>query len=161
MNMIGRTSFSAGDFSASVRILQEMSREVHRFMESYDCYLTPTLGKPPVAHGALGAQGTEKSLQELVSRLDFTSALKLPGMIDKAVARAFGFAPFTAVGNVTGQPSMSVPLWWNAQGLPMGVCFTSRFGDEPTLFRLAAQLEQARPWRDKKPPTCASSPELG
>jgi amidase len=156
MNMIGRTSFSAGDFSASIRILQEMSREVHRFMETYDCYLTPTLGKPPVAHGALGAQGTEKSLQELVSRLDFTTALKLPGMIDKAVARAFGFAPFTAVGNVTGQPSMSVPLWWNAQGLPMGVCFTSRFGDEATLFRLAAQLEQARPWKDKKPPVVAT-----
>ena len=75
----------------------------------------------------------------------------------KAVSRAFGFAPFTAVGNVTGAPSMSVPLWWNAERLPMGACFTSRFGDEATLFRLAAQLEQARPWRDKRPPpTCDS-----
>jgi amidase len=156
MGMIARTGFTAADFSASLRQLQAMSRDVHRFMEKFDCYLTPTLGKAPVAHGALGAQGREKTVQELVSRLDFTSALRLPGMLDKAVARAFGFAPFTAVGNVTGQPSMSVPLWWNDAGLPMGVCFTSRFGDEATLFRLAAQLEQARPWKDRRPPVCAA-----
>ena len=156
MGMIARKGFSSAEFSAALRVMQGMSREVHRFMDNFDCYLTPTLGKPPVAHGALGPQGFEKSLQDLVARMDFTSALKLPGLLDKAVARAFGFAPFTAVGNVTGQPSMSVPLWWNAGGLPMGVCFTSRFGDEPTLFRLAAQLEQARPWRARRPPVCAS-----
>ena len=157
MGMIGRTSFSAGDFSSSLRELQQMSREVHRFMVGYDCFLTPTLGKPPVAHGSLGPQGREKSLQEFVARMNFTSALKLPGLLDKAIARAFGFAPFTAVGNVTGQPSMSVPLWWNAGGLPMGVCFTARFGDEATLFRLATQLEEARPWKARRPPVCASS----
>ena len=156
MGMIARTRLSAGDFSVALRQLQAMSRDVHRFMENFDCYLTPTLGKPPVAHGSLGPQGLEKSAQELIARLDFTSALKLPGLLDKAVARAFGFAPNTAVSNVTGQPSMSVPLWWNAGGLPMGVCFTSKFGDEVTLFRLAAQLEQARPWRERKPPVCAS-----
>jgi Asp-tRNA(Asn)/Glu-tRNA(Gln) amidotransferase A subunit family amidase len=50
---------------------------------------------------------------------------------------------------------MSVPLWWNGDSMPMGVCFTGRFGDEPTLFRLAAQLEQARPWRGKRPPICS------
>lgn len=52
---------------------------------------------------------------------------------------------------MTGQPSMSVPLFWNDDGLPMGACFTARFGDEATLFRLAAQLEQARPWQNRKP----------
>jgi Asp-tRNA(Asn)/Glu-tRNA(Gln) amidotransferase A subunit family amidase len=50
---------------------------------------------------------------------------------------------------------MSVPLFWNDAALPIGVCFTARFGDEATLFRLAAQLERARPWRGKKPPTSA------
>ena len=61
------------------------------------------------------------------------------------------FTAFTRIQNLTGQPAMSVPLFWNQENLPIGVQFAARFGDEPTLFRLAAQLEQARPWADKKP----------
>jgi Asp-tRNA(Asn)/Glu-tRNA(Gln) amidotransferase A subunit family amidase len=60
-------------------------------------------------------------------------------------------------GNITGQPAMSVPLWWNADGLPIGVHFLGRFGDEATLFRLAAQLEQARPWAGRTPGVSARS----
>ncbi len=155
MAMLGRTRFSAAEFSVALRELQGMSRDVHRFMDTFDCFLTPSLGKPPVAHGALNPIGAERRAQEWVAKFDLASALKLPGLVDKAVARAFGFAPFTAVANVTGQPSMSVPLWWNDDGLPMGACLTGRFGDEATLFSLAAQLERARPWRARKPPVNA------
>jgi amidase len=67
-------------------------------------------------------------------------------------ARTFDFVPYTPVFNVTGQPAMSVPLHWNVQGLPIGMHFAGRFGDEATLFRLAGQLERARPWADRTPP---------
>ena len=72
-----------------------------------------------------------------------------------AIERAAGFVPFTPICNITGQPAASIPLSWNADGLPIGTHFAARFGDEATIFRLAAQLEEARPWADKRPPTSA------
>jgi Asp-tRNA(Asn)/Glu-tRNA(Gln) amidotransferase A subunit family amidase len=58
---------------------------------------------------------------------------------------------FTALFNFTGNPAMSLPLAWSEGGLPIGVQFAAPFGDEATLFRLAAQLEQAQPWADRRP----------
>ena len=66
--------------------------------------------------------------------------------------RVFSFIPYTPLANVSGQPAMSVPLLWNAAGLPIGVQLIARLGDEATLFRVAAQLEAARPWFARKPP---------
>ena len=65
------------------------------------------------------------------------------------------YMPGTAMFNMSGQPAMSVPLAWNAAGLPLGMMFSARFGDEATLLRLASQLEQERPWKDKRPPLSA------
>jgi amidase len=68
-----------------------------------------------------------------------------------------GGRSFDAIGNPmlwneTGQPAMSVPLWWAPDGIPIGVQLAARFGDEATLFRVAAQLEAARPWASRAPP---------
>ena len=93
--------------------------------------MTPTLAKPPVAIGEIDPQLYE---------------------IDEIIERNFSFMCFTPIANATGQPAMSVPLFWNQQNLPIGVQFIGRFGDEATLFQLAAQLEKARPWNTKKPP---------
>jgi amidase/6-aminohexanoate-cyclic-dimer hydrolase len=65
------------------------------------------------------------------------------------------YMPGTAMFNMSGQPSMSVPLAWNKAGLPLGMMFSAKLGDEATLFRLAGQLEQQRPWKDRLPPVCA------
>ena len=77
-----------------------------------------------------------------------------------AVARASAARPSRYAGvvaNLTGNPAMSVPLWWNDDGLPIGVHFLGRFGDEATLIRLAAQLEAAQPWAGRLPAVHATT----
>ena len=111
--------------------LQKIARDVARFFVNYDVWLTPTLAEPPVPLGTFYSP-PDNPLQ--------------------GQSRVASFAPFTSISNITGQPAMSVPLFWNAEGLPVGTHFIGRFGDEATLFRLAAQLETARPWANRRPP---------
>jgi amidase len=121
------------DYLAAIEHIQGFARRMAHWYHdgAYDLMLSPTLSCPPTPLGA------------------FTPTAEDPrGWA--ALSRAF--VAFTVVANVTGQPAMSVPLYWNAANLPIGVQFMARFGDEATLFRLAAQLEQARPWSARTPP---------
>jgi len=126
--------FSASDYLMAVMGLQGVSRNVARQAADYDLWLTPTLAEPPLPLGTFESPPDNP----------------LYGII-----RAAGFVPFTPICNITGQPAMNVPLYWNEEGLPIGIHFIARFGDEATLFRLAAQLEEARPWSDRRPPLSA------
>jgi amidase len=71
--------------------------------------------------------------------------------------QVFTYVPFTPLFNSTGQPAISLPLHWSADGLPVGVQIAGRFGDETVLFRLASQLEEAHPWAGKRPPVHAAA----
>ena len=124
-------AISAPDYVMMVNRLHGISREIAAFFDTYDALLTPSLAEPPVELGVLDMMSDDLAAY---------------------TERLWRFTPFTYPFNVTGQPAMSVPLSWNAAGLPIGVHFVGRYGDEATLFRLAAQLEQARPWADRRPP---------
>jgi Asp-tRNA(Asn)/Glu-tRNA(Gln) amidotransferase A subunit family amidase len=117
-------------YPAALLSVHRQGRLMAAFHEAHDVILSPTLATPAPPLGVLTT--TNPDLE--------------------AYGRALtAFMPFTQVFNMTGQPSMSVPLSWSEAGLPIGLQFSAPFGDEATLFRLAAQLEQARPWFDKTP----------
>lgn len=88
----------------------------------------------------------------VVNAVDAGWLLKALGVAKQMAAKTFDYMPYTPLFNATGQPATSVPLYWNATGLPIGMQFAMRLGGEATLLRLAGQLEQARPWADRVPP---------
>jgi amidase len=112
--------------------LQAFSRRVAAAFGTFDVWLSPTLAQPPVPLGVICS--TEED----------------PWLGNKAAGEMVAFP--LVVANITGNPAMSVPLYWSPDGLPIGVHFMAGNGDEATLFRLAAQLEQARPWAGRRPP---------
>lgn len=126
---MGRNTSSVA-YSRAINACHQVGLAVARFQEKYDLILSPTLAKPPVPLGLLSLS---------------------PENIQAYGKDVNEFSPFTSLYNVTGQPSMSVPLHWTADGLPVGVMFSARFGDEATLLRVAAQLEKAKPWAARRP----------
>jgi len=122
---------TAAQYLIAVAMLQIQSRMVGQFHTTYDCWLTSTLGSPPIRLGTV----------------DLNERDPVAGL-----APIFDYVPYTPLQNATGQPAISLPLHWTADGLPVGVMFTGRLGEEGVLLRLAGQLEQARPWIERKPP---------
>jgi len=128
---------TAADYLLAIEDLQAFGRGVAAFLTDVDVWLTPTLSSPPLPIG------------EIVSTPDEPM---------RALERGGSTVAYAGViANITGNPAMSVPLWWNAEDLPIGVHFLGRFGDEATLLRLAGQLEAARPWAGRVPAVHATA----
>lgn len=118
------------DFLLAIQDMQRLAREIAPFFSQYDVWLTPTNTQPPQPLGWF----------------DFD-----PQRPKQATERMGDIPRFTAIANMTGQPAISLPLYWTPDGLPVGVQLIGRYADEATLLRLAAQLEQACPWRSRLP----------
>ncbi|MGG1660870.1 amidase [Brevibacillus sp. NRS-1366] len=125
-------TITATEFLEALDIQNMVSRSVGRFFTEYDVLLSPTTARPPLPLGELNANALGIDAKQWTEQI-------------------FTYAPFTNLFNTTGQPAISLPLGESSGGLPIGMQFAGRFADEATLLRLAAQLEQARPWKDKRP----------
>ena len=122
--------FFASDYAEARNTLHRTGRTVGRFFTGYDILMTPAMCTPPHKLGEVSMMKSDiQAFQKIVD----------------------GDIGFTILFNASGNPAMSVPLHWSAEGLPVGVQFVAPFGDEATLFRLAGQLETARPWADRRP----------
>ncbi|UHG90724.1 amidase [Spirosoma oryzicola] len=143
--------FSAADVAFQKRRWNSLNRSMGKLHETYDLFLTPTLPRPPITIGTFQNTASEQRLLKLVDSLGALKYLNGSKTVDDLAERSLGYISFTVITNMTGQPSMSIPLHWSPDGLPIGVMFAAKLGDEATLFRLAGQLEQARPWFNKRP----------
>lgn len=144
--------FSGADYAHALFLWNGLSRSMAAFHEQYDLFLTPVLAKPPITIGELQNTTQENLSLKLLQKTGGYRFLKGSKIIDDLIERTFSYIPYTAIANMTGQPSMSVPMHWTDTGLPVGVMFTGRMGEEGLLFRLAAQLESEHPWFNKRPP---------
>ncbi len=153
LSLLGR-AISGADLSRALRHLQRATRQIAPFFEQYDVLVTPTLALPPVPTGSLQPTAAEQAILRFLGTLRAGRLLKLVGILEQTAGEVFEFIPWTPVINATGQPAMSVPLYWNGDGLPIGSHFIGRFGDEALLYGLASQLEQARPWFLRLAPLC-------
>jgi amidase len=122
-------AISAPEFIFAQAYLQAVTRPAMAALNAYDAILTPTVALPPRPVGWFDEVEPAENFE-----------------------RQKRFTPYTAIYNVSGQPAVSVPLHWTDEGLPIGVMLAGRMGDEGTLISLSAQLEEARPWRDRRPP---------
>jgi amidase len=110
------------------------ARSQASFWDHYDVWLTPTLSQPPLPHGTIYTDDPDA---------------------DRYLKRMIDYIPWTPIANVAGNPAMNVPLYWSAEGLPIGSHFMAEAGREDLLFSLAAQLEAAHPWSSRRPPVSA------
>jgi amidase len=123
---------TAVDLLRALRLCGTITRSVSAFFRSYDVLVTPTVATPPPVLGSLNQNDP---------------SLDPRGWLNKL----FALIPFTPLFNMTGQPAISLPLGQSSEGLPIGVQLVARYGDEATLLRLAAQLEEALPWALRRP----------
>jgi amidase len=149
--LLGR-AVSSGEFVAAIREWDKAARVMGTFFETYDLYLTPTTARPPVKIGELKPKPAEVVLMKIVNGLGAGKLLKATGIVEQLAVDNLAATPFTQLANLTGLPAMSVPLSWTKDGLPVGLHFMAPFGQEARLLRLAAQLEKAAPWFDKRAP---------
>ena len=120
---------TADEYIRSVQTFHRSGRQLGAFFENYDVLLSSTIARASLPLGTVRMDGSAEQFEQAVAPM----------------------TAFTAVCNATGVPAMSVPIEWTDDGLPIGMHFVARYGSEETLYSLAAQLEQARPWRTRRP----------
>ncbi|HTU32117.1 MAG TPA: amidase [Solirubrobacteraceae bacterium] len=150
MAALGRATKGV-DYLASVQRRHEHTRRLTTFFETYDLLLTPTLAKLPPLIGQFDLPEPLQRVADALLRTRTARLLSLTKIVDDMIDQNLGWVPYTQLANLTGRPAISVPLHWTAENVPLGVQFVAPLGGEGRLIRLASQLEEAVPWRDRRP----------
>lgn len=153
MAQVGR-KLGDKELPGALAIQNQVKVQMAALMMRYDVLLTPTLAAAPFKIGAKQPTPFERFQMHVLSTVKIEPLLKR--LLAVSAKKAFDWAGCTQISNLTGQPAMSVPLYWNARNLPIGVQFAGRHGEDAVLFQLAAQLEAAQPWFARRPALMAA-----
>lgn len=148
MGYIGKR-ISAQRFVSAKRQWNEFAQVMGQVHQHFDMVLSPTLGSAPMKIAEMEPSAFELFGLNFINAMGLHGILMKTGMVEQQVLENLAKLPFTQLANLTGQPAMSVPLYWTKDKLPLGVQLMAPMGDEKTLLQLARQLEQAYPWFEK------------
>ena len=151
LGMLGR-ALSAGDYVNAHLKWNRFGRAMGALFQDYDLYLTPTAAQKPARIGEESLPPSQQFALKIILALRAGGLLLKTGIVDQMARDSLQRVPFTQLSNLSYTPSMSVPLHWTADSLPMGSHFIAPVGEEGRLLALAQQLEQARPWFGRLPP---------
>jgi len=161
LELMNRILVTLGDNVSAQRLTTELhrwndfARALGDYFGKYDLFLTPTLAHPPIEHGTGDPSAAEQRVLGFLHGTGILGILARLRLLDKTVEKIatdnLRYVPFTQLSNLTGTPSMSVPLHWTAEGLPLGVQFMGPFGSEDRLLQVARQLEEKQPWFGRLP----------
>ncbi|TIP27232.1 MAG: amidase [Mesorhizobium sp.] len=143
---------SAGDIYASLQRLHATSRRLLIETAQYDAVLMPIIAHPPLACGAMDPKGADAFLEDMLDRLRLARLLKFKPLFAQLMDKSLWFTHWPAIQNVSGQPSIALPVYVTDAGLPLGIQAAGRPGDEETLLTLAAQMEKISGWRERRAP---------
>ncbi|MBK0867710.1 amidase [Saccharopolyspora sp. HNM0986] len=150
-------STGAAQYVSTLDRWHQHTRRLAEFHQHHDLLLTPSLAGPPLRIGELDTPKALQVLGKAALALRGGGLLRRSGVVDRVARGNLRHVPYTQLANITGRPAMSVPLHWTPEGLPLGVQFVAPLAGEGTLFQLAGQLEQARPWAGHEPPLRAAA----
>ncbi|RWM27142.1 amidase [Mesorhizobium sp.] len=143
---------SAGEVYDAVQRLNAIARRMIEETARFDAVLMPIIAHPPLACGAMDPKGADELIENLLDKLHLTGLLRIKSIFGQLMDKSLWFTPWPAIHNVSGQPSIALPVHVTAGGLPLGIQAAGRPGDEETLLSLAAQMEKLSGWLKRRAP---------
>ena len=150
MSMVGY-GVSQEEVKKSLDIWKQASHRLSDLHQKYDVILTPTVATMPLSNNDLDPNIFEKLLMRFFISTGLGKRIINKRFLDALIDKSLFQTPFTPIANMTGQPAMTVPLYWDKSGLPHGAHFMANVGNDGILLFLAKQLESQSPWREKVP----------
>ncbi len=143
---------SAGEVYATLERLHAASRKLIIETAPYDAVLMPIIAHPPLPCGEMDAKGLDEFTETMLDKLRLTRMLNIRTFRNKLLDQSLWFTHWPAIQNVSGQPSIAMPVHVTAGGLPLGIQAAGRPGDEETLLSFAAQMERLSGWTKRRAP---------